>query len=63
MNLINSLTFLSIVDELFIAVGGDTIGAAEVTDIVPDVSFTSIPELTCIRNIIYQDENFIVRKA
>ncbi|CAF4890567.1 unnamed protein product [Rotaria sp. Silwood1] len=39
------------------------IGAAEVTDIVPDVSFTSIPELTCIRNIIYQDENFIVRKA
>jgi hypothetical protein len=39
------------------------IGVAEVTDIVPDVSFTSIPELTCIRNIIYQDENFLVRKA
>ncbi|CAF1474480.1 unnamed protein product, partial [Rotaria sordida] len=39
------------------------IGVAEVTDIVPEVSFTSIPELTCIRNIIYQDENFLVRKA
>ena len=39
------------------------VGVGEVTDMVPEVFFTSIPELTCIRNATYQDENFLVRKA
>ncbi len=41
------------------------VGVGEVSDATPDFDFdfTPIPELSTIRNIVYNDENLILRKA
>ena len=39
------------------------VGVAEVSDITPKFQLKPIPELSSIRNIIYNDMNIVIRKA